>query len=249
LRGHFALKSTRHSRWYVNKDELYTDPSAVCEVGREMAEIIYKRCRELWIHEEEIIVAAPAIGGVALTQWTGYHLQQRGMNIKAVFAEKKEKSVFKAMRELIVAWQNRSSDQTTWDVIVKLIRGDELLVREEGFCFKRGYNLKIKDRWVAVLEDILTTGTSAKETVAAVTEIGGRVFICVGLADRSEGKVSAEVLKVQEYQALVTLSLADETFDEATCPDCAAGVPINTDVGHGKAFQARKFPFVGTAGL
>ncbi|MBX4198480.1 hypothetical protein KW782_04075, partial [Candidatus Parcubacteria bacterium] len=46
LRGHFALKSTRHSRWYVNKDELYTDPSAVCEVGREMAEIIYKRCRE-----------------------------------------------------------------------------------------------------------------------------------------------------------------------------------------------------------
>jgi orotate phosphoribosyltransferase len=59
--------------------------------------------------------------------------------------------------------------------------------REDGaFRLRRGFQLQPGAR-VAVVEDIVTTGQSARECVAALTAEGGRVVCVACLIDRSGG--------------------------------------------------------------
>ncbi|HYF04797.1 MAG TPA: phosphoribosyltransferase family protein [Patescibacteria group bacterium] len=67
---------------YVNKDALYTHPAVTGILCREIA----KRFR---VGVE--VVAAPAIGGVILAQWTAFHLAKLSeREVLAVYAEKSE---------------------------------------------------------------------------------------------------------------------------------------------------------------
>lgn len=78
---HFVLTTGRHSDGYINKDTLYTHPVESSEVGRLFAE----KCKDLDIE----VVAAPALGGIVLSQWTAYHLTQlKGTEIVSVYTEK-----------------------------------------------------------------------------------------------------------------------------------------------------------------
>ncbi|MEG0831063.1 MAG: phosphoribosyltransferase family protein, partial [Acidaminococcaceae bacterium] len=70
---------------------------------------------------------------------------------------------------------------------------------------------------VLIVEDIVTTGGSVFEVVAAVKEQGG-IPIGIGLlVDRSGGKVDFGL----RTEALLHLNV--ETFPAASCPLCAAG--------------------------
>jgi orotate phosphoribosyltransferase len=81
LRGHFVGTSGRHLDTYINKDEVYTLPSLVSQLCWEIA----RRFPSTGVD----VVAAPAVGGVALSQWVAYHIGLIGpRQPHAVYAEK-----------------------------------------------------------------------------------------------------------------------------------------------------------------
>jgi orotate phosphoribosyltransferase len=81
LEGHFIGTSGRHLSLYVNKDMVSPHPGAVSKIGRLFAELN---------KEKEIeAVVSPAVGAIALSQWTAYHLSEMtGKDVLSLFTEK-----------------------------------------------------------------------------------------------------------------------------------------------------------------
>ncbi|MEI7769727.1 MAG: phosphoribosyltransferase family protein [Chloroflexales bacterium] len=104
----------------------------------------------------------------------------------------------------------------------------------KGRSFRRGYDALVAGRRVLVVEDILTTGGSARTVVEAVERAGGIVVGVAALCNR--GGVTAEVLGAPELYSLASVPL--ESWAAAECPLCAAHVPVNTRLGKGAAFVA-----------
>lgn len=108
---------------------------------------------------------------------------------------------------------------------------------EGGFVIKRGYDELIKGKKVIVVEDLVTTGGSLRKVVEAVRTIGGTVAGAVAICNR--GDVTKEAVgNPPEFVSLLKVDL--EQWPEETCELCASNIPVNTDVGHGKDFLARK---------
>lgn len=79
--SHFVLTSGKHSPIYINKDAIYTHTGEASTVGKLFAE----KFKNLQID----IVAAPALGGIILSQWTAYHLSKlKKKEILSVYTEK-----------------------------------------------------------------------------------------------------------------------------------------------------------------
>ncbi len=107
----------------------------------------------------------------------------------------------------------------------------------EGFVIKRGYDEVIKGKNVLVVEDLVTTGGSLRKVVEAARTVGGNVIGAVALVNR--GGVTKEAIgNPPEFISLLTVHL--EQWSEAECELCERGIPVNTDVGHGKDFLAKK---------
>ena len=89
--------------------------------------------------------------------------------------------------------------------------------RENGrMCFRRGFEISPADK-VLVVEDVVTTGGSGKEVIAAVQALGAQVVGAGAIADRSGGKVDMGV----PLKSLITLEI--ESFLPEECPLCAGG--------------------------
>jgi orotate phosphoribosyltransferase len=104
-----------------------------------------------------------------------------------------------------------------------------------GMALRRGYDRLVAGRRVLVVEDILNTGGSVKDAVAAVRAAGGDVVAVAALVNR--GGVTASDVGVPALVALLDVAL--DAWDAEACPLCRAGVPVNTDVGKGREFLAR----------
>jgi len=120
------------------------------------------------------------------------------------------------------------SKMTRRDVLAVYAEKDEAI---KGFVIKRGYDKAIKGKKVLVVEDVLTTGGSAKKVVELVRAHGG---IIVGLAAlcNTGGVTSSDVANPPKFFALIDINV--ETWPEEKCPLCATSVSINTDLGKGK---------------
>jgi orotate phosphoribosyltransferase len=81
---------------------------------------------------------------------------------------------------------------------------------------RRGFTIKPGER-VLVVEDVITTGKSTKETIAVVQKAGGAVIAAGSLVDRSGGKATLGV----PYKSLLTLEVPSYTPE--TCPMCRLG--------------------------
>jgi len=81
---------------------------------------------------------------------------------------------------------------------------------------RRGFTIKPGER-ILVVEDVITTGKSTRETIEVVKKAGGVVVAAASLVDRSGGKAELGV----PYKALVTLEVPSFTAEE--CPLCKAG--------------------------
>lgn len=128
------------------------------------------------------------------------------------------------------------------DILTDLT-GDQVLSvyaeknEEGGFVIKRGYDKIVVGRRVLVVEDVLTTGGSAKKVIEATRSAGGEV-VGLGVLCNRGGITPKDVANVPELFAL--LNIAMDAWPEDECPLCAKGVPINTDVGKGREFLARR---------
>lgn len=91
--------------------------------------------------------------------------------------------------------------------------------REEGrMTLRRGFNVRPGER-VLVVEDVITTGGSTRETCDALRAAGALVVGAASIIDRSGGRSDVGVPRV----ALATLEVP--AVAPADCPLCAAGVP------------------------
>ncbi len=89
----------------------------------------------------------------------------------------------------------------------------------ERMTLRRGFNVRPGER-VVVVEDVITTGGSTRETVEALREAGANVVGAASIIDRSGGRAEVGVPRV----ALVTLDVPTHAPD--ACPLCAEGVPF-----------------------
>ena len=92
--------------------------------------------------------------------------------------------------------------------------------RQDGaLTIRRGFTLLPSDR-VLVVEDVVTTGGSTRETIDAARATGATVVGAASIVDRSGGNQGLDV----PYRSLATLTLP--TYQPDACPLCAAGKPI-----------------------
>jgi orotate phosphoribosyltransferase len=106
-----------------------------------------------------------------------------------------------------------------------------------GQAFTRGYDKFVAGKNVLVVEDLTTTGESAKKVAEAVARAGGRVAAVCVMVNRNPDEVNERYFDAPFF-ALDTLKV--EAYDENSCPMCRDGVPVNTTVGHGKKYLAEK---------
>lgn len=107
----------------------------------------------------------------------------------------------------------------------------------DAFVIKRGYDKIVAGKNVLVVEDVLTTGGSVKKVIETVRALGGNV-IGLGVLCNRGGITPSDVSNPPSLFALVNVKL--DSWDEADCPLCAQNVPINTDVGKGREYLAKK---------
>lgn len=107
----------------------------------------------------------------------------------------------------------------------------------DGFVIKRGYNDAIKGKNVLVVEDLVTTGGSLRKVIEAARSEGANVVAAIAICNR--GDVTKEMVgNPPEFVSLLTVQL--EQWPESECHLCKTNIPINTDVGHGAEYLAKK---------
>ena len=84
---------------------------------------------------------------------------------------------------------------------------------------RRGFMLADIDR-VLVIEDVLTTGGSTRETIQVAKDAGGQVAGAAAIVDRSGGSARFDV----PFEALLDVDLP--TYEAGACPLCARGEPV-----------------------
>jgi orotate phosphoribosyltransferase len=85
-RGHFLLKSGRHSARYLEKFAVLQYPSLAVEIGRRLAEALR--------HHDPTLVVGPTTGGVLLAFETARQLEPMlGRPVRGVFAEPMERGI------------------------------------------------------------------------------------------------------------------------------------------------------------
>lgn len=90
---------------------------------------------------------------------------------------------------------------------------------EGRMTLRRGFTVRGGES-VLVVEDVITTGGSTRETIEALQEAGARVVGAASIIDRSGGRADVGVPRV----ALATLDVP--AVAPADCPQCASGVPV-----------------------
>ena len=92
--------------------------------------------------------------------------------------------------------------------------------RQDGtLTLRRGFSLDAADR-ALVVEDVVTTGGSTRETIEVARAAGARVVGAAAIIDRSGGNQHLDV----PFHALATVSLP--TYQPDACPLCARGEPV-----------------------
>jgi orotate phosphoribosyltransferase len=92
--------------------------------------------------------------------------------------------------------------------------------RQDGkLRLRRGFSLEPGER-VLVVEDVVTTGLSTRETIEVARAAGAEVVGAAAIIDRSGGAQGLDV----PFYALAAVSLP--TYEPAECPQCLTGEPV-----------------------
>ena len=88
-----------------------------------------------------------------------------------------------------------------------------------GLTLRRGFSIEPSDR-VLVVEDVVTTGGSTRETMAVARAAGATVVAACSIVDRSGGNQGLDV----PYRSLLPMDVP--TYQPESCPLCARGVEL-----------------------
>lgn len=130
-----------HGSAYVNKDGLYVYASETFKLCRELAQ----RSR-YYLGDSINCVVGPEKGGIILSQWVGYFLEEakglirKGSPVISLFAEKGKDAAGKTC-----------------------------------FLFNRGYGDLIANKNVLIVDDVIHSGGSVTKVIKLVRQYGGNV--------------------------------------------------------------------------
>jgi len=115
---------------------------------------------------------------------------------------------------------------TTGGIILAFETARQLGVRsffaekvKEARVFRRDFEISVGDH-ILVVDDILTTGSSLRETISAVHKLGGTVVGAGVLVDRSYENLDFNVPLFSCLRAPSTV------YSPERCPLCAAHIPV-----------------------
>jgi orotate phosphoribosyltransferase len=92
--------------------------------------------------------------------------------------------------------------------------------RQDGrLTLRRGFSLEAGER-VLVVEDVVTTGGSTRETIDVARDCGAVVVGAAAIIDRSGGQQKIDV----PFHVLAEVSLP--TYDPESCPMCRQGTAV-----------------------
>jgi orotate phosphoribosyltransferase len=104
------------------------------------------------------------------------------------------------------------------------------------FALRRGYDRLVCGKRVLVVDDIVNTGLSLRQTAEAVRQAGGQVVGAACLVNR--GNVDAAGLGVDRFEYLLEYKIP--AWPASECKLCQAGVPINSRYAHGREYLAAR---------
>lgn len=97
--------------------------------------------------------------------------------------------------------------------------------RQDGvMTLRRGFRLEPGEPTL-VVEDVITTGLSTRETMRCVEQAGGKVVGVGSLIDRSGGGVDFATAGGEPLSKASLVSLAVQNYKPDVCPLCKAGSP------------------------
>lgn len=179
-------------------------------LASEMGELFAEKYKD----EDIEVVVAPALGGIVLAQWVAFHL-----------------SKFKA--------QDSKVKTEVLAVYTEKDKGTQSSGAESNQIFTRGYDKYVANKNVLVVEDIVTTGVSVRKVVSTVKEVGGKIIGVCSIANiNSDPSSITDELIGAPFSCLAELPVV--LYDEDNCKLCEEGVPVNTNLGHGKKFLESK---------
>ncbi len=104
------------------------------------------------------------------------------------------------------------------------------------FCVKRGFEEWLAGKRVVVVDDIVSTGFSVRQTLAAVRAAGGKLAGVGTLISR--GNVDAAGLGGGAFVFLAEVKIP--SWPEAECPPEILARPVNTKYAHGAEYLAAR---------
>ncbi len=126
---------------------------------------------------------------------------------------------------------------------LSILRGKEVLSvytekqPDKNQIFTRDYGQFVKGKNVLVVEDIVTTGGSVKKVIDSVLAEGGKVVAACAMVNKDPLNINPKFMGVP-FDYLTVLGM--DVWDEKDCLLCKEGVPINTTLGHGRAYLEKK---------
>ncbi len=90
--------------------------------------------------------------------------------------------------------------------------------RDNGtMTVRRGFTVSSGER-ILVVEDVITTGGSTRECIAALRAAGAEVVAAASIVDRSSGAADVGIPRIS------LIEMAVESFPAEDCPLCARGI-------------------------
>ncbi len=100
------------------------------------------------------------------------------------------------------------------------------------FGLHRGYDQLVAGRRVLVVDDVVSTGQSIRQTLTAVRDDGGQIVGAGAFVSR--GNVAAAGIGMSDFIYLLEHKIP--CWPAARCQLCKSGVPVNTRFAHGQEF-------------